>query len=142
MEAVIAANRGLLERPSVPAFVVARRSPRRPRARRAGPEWDADTWKRLADDRRMQRARREHLELPSGVDALLQVVAADVLSRAGRRDEALQVAAHAVEEGPGDQQLMGWEAGLAAGEPPTLDLLLLLTGVAQPEPGEGAGGAR
>ena len=54
---------------------------------------------------------------------------------AGRADEARTLAVFAVEELPGYEPLMAWEARLAAGEPSELDLRAL---VLRLEPGTGA----
>ena len=118
--AVIEANRELLQRPSVPAFVASLIP------KLEVPVWDVEDWKRLAEERRAQRSRRTALTLPSGLDAALQVTAAEQLLEAGRVDEAVRIAAYAVEERPGDQQLVAWEAGLARRAPPPIDLHALL----------------
>lgn len=108
------------------------------------PEWTNDQWHRLATDRMAQRLRRRHLALPASFDAALQVMAAERLMEAGRTDEAQVLARFAVEELPGNEPLMAWEAGLATGHVPDLDLralVLQLEPGAQPqeEPTHGAG---
>lgn len=82
--------------------------------------------------RRRQTTAIAHLELPAGIDAALQVMAAEWQMQAGRTDEARTLARFAVEELPGNEPLMAWETGLATGQAPELDLHTL--GLA-PEPG-------
>lgn len=117
-----------LESPGIPAFVVgALTGPL--------PDWTEDQWHTLAADRRTQRSRRQHLELSPSIDAALQVVAAERLMDAGRTDDALALARFAVEEMPGEERLIRWEAGMAAGQIPELDLSALIL---RTEPGDEA----
>ena len=95
------------------------------------PEWTDEQWHKLASERRDERSKRSHLELPAGFDAALQVMAAERLMEAGRTKEAITLARSAVEERPGYEPLMAWEDSLVAGESYKLDLNALL-GV-QPE---------
>lgn len=92
------------------------------------PEWTADQWLNLASDRRAQRSKRRYLQLPPSIDAALQVIAADQLMDSGRADEALTAANAAVEELPGDKQLLNWEATFGAAESAALDLWALILG--------------
>src|SRR5215216_1659912 len=99
----------------------------RPRVAR-GARWPAE-----ARARGRARGRRaDRLRLPAGDRrarrlALRPLVRATVLARpAGipaitghRREEALEFAAHAVEELPGNELLIEWEQRIAAGEPRT-----------------------
>ncbi len=115
----------LLRQPEMPSFVVRLLSGETP-------EWTDEQWHTLATERRMQRSERQHLELPSSVDAALQVMAAAQMKDAGRLDKARKFARFAVEELPGNESLMAWEAGFATGEISELDLRAL---VLQLEPG-------
>jgi hypothetical protein len=112
---VLAEHEHLLQRAEVPSFVAGLLSNQLP-------EWTDDQWHTLATDRRAQRSRRRHLELPAGFDAALQVMAAERLVEAGRTDEARTLARFAVEELPGNEPLMAWGAGLATGQASELDL--------------------
>lgn len=124
---LLAKHEHLLQRAEVPSFVAGLLSDQLP-------EWTDDQWHTLATDRREQRSRRRHLELPVGFDAALQVMAAERLMQVGRIDEARTLARFAVEELPGNEPLMAWEAGLATGQASKLDLRPL---VLQLEPGAG-----
>jgi hypothetical protein len=118
----------LLQRLEAPSFVVGLLTEQLP-------DWTDDQWHTLATERRAERERRRHLELPAGFDAALQVMAAERLMEAGRADEAHTLAGFAVEELPGYEPLVEWEAGLTAGRPSELDLRALVLGL---EPGAGA----
>jgi hypothetical protein len=118
----------LLQRLGVPSFVVGLLTEQMP-------DWTDDQWHTLAIERRTERERRRHMELPAGLDAALQVLAAERLLEAGRADEARTLAGFAVEELPGHEPLMEWEAGLRTGRPSQLDLRALVLGL---EPGAGA----
>lgn len=124
---VLAAHEHLLQRPDLPSFVVGLVFGQLP-------EWTDDQWNTLASDRREQRSKRRHLELPSGYDAALQIMAAERLMEAGRTDEARTLARYAVEEMPGNEPLMAWEAELTTGQVSELDLRALVLGL---EPGAG-----
>lgn len=124
---ILAAHEHLLQRPDLPSFVVGLVFGQLP-------EWTDDQWNTLASDRREQRSTRRHLGLPSGYDAALQIMAAERLMEAGRTDEALALARYAIEEMPGNQPLMVWEAELTAGRVSDLDLRALVLGL---EPGAG-----
>jgi hypothetical protein len=115
----------LLQRAEVPSFVAGLLSGQLP-------EWTDDQWHTLANDRRAQRSKRRHLELPAGFDVALQVTAAERLLHAGRTDEARTLARFAIEELPGNEPLMAWEAALATGQGSELDLRAL---VLELEPG-------
>jgi hypothetical protein len=121
--AVLEAHQELLSAPSVPAFVVGLVSDE-------FPGWTAADWHRLAVERRNQRfAGGGEIELPPRVDAALQVAAAEHAARAGRRQDAVELARYAVEELPGDQSLIEWEARLAAGTEPGIELRAVAFGV-------------
>lgn len=117
--AVLTRHEHLLQQAEVPAFVAGLLSNQLP-------EWTDDQWHNLATDRRAERSKRRHLELPAGFDAALQVLAAERLVEAGRTDEARTLAGFAVEELPGNEPLMAWEAGLATEQVPVLDLRALV----------------
>jgi hypothetical protein len=112
---VLAEHEHLLQRAEVPSFVAGLLSNQLP-------DWTDDQWHTLATDRRAQRSRRRHLELPAGFDAALQVMAAERLVEAGRTDEARTLARFAVDDLPGNEPLMAWGAGLATGQAAELDL--------------------
>jgi hypothetical protein len=118
-EAVLSAHEHLLEPPDLTAFVVGLLS-------NELPEWTEDQWYELAMDRREQRTRRVHLELPPSVDAALQALAAENLMKAERVEDAKTLARFAVEEVPGHEQLMAWEAGLVVVGDLELDLRSLV----------------
>jgi hypothetical protein len=126
----LAKHEHLLLRVEAPSFVVGLLTDQMP-------EWTDDDWHTLATERRAERSTRRHLELPAGFDAALLVMAAERLMEAGRADEARTLAGFAVEELPGYEPLMAWEARLAAGEPSELDLRAL---VLRLEPGAGVQG--
>ncbi len=96
------------------------------------PDWTDDQLHTLATQRRTEREKRGHLELPVGFDAAQQVVAAERLTEAGRADEGRHLAGFAVEEMPGYEPLIAWEAALQGGPASALDLRAL---VLQTEPG-------
>ena len=108
-----------LQEPSVIAFAVAL-------LQGPLPDWTTDQWHALALERRSNREKRNHLELPAAVDAALQVLAAGCLVDAGRIDEAVAHAARAVEELPGSGALIDWEAALLARQPEEIDLNALV----------------
>jgi hypothetical protein len=108
-------NEHLLQRAELPSFVAGLLTDQMP-------DWTDDEWHALATDRRAERSRRRHLELPPGFDAALQVMAAEWLMAAGRTDEARTLARYAIEELPGNEPLMEWEAGVATEQAPNLDL--------------------
>lgn len=124
---LLAKHKHLLQHAEVTSFVVGLLS-------NELPEWTDDQWHTLATDRRAQRSMRRHLDLPPGFDATLQVMAAERLMDAGRTDQAQTLARFAVEELPGNEPLMAWEAGLATGQIPELDLRALGLGL---QPGTG-----
>lgn len=118
-ERLLAKHGRVLHRVDVPSFVVGFLS-------NEMPEWTDDEWLALATERRAERAERSHLELPAGMDAALQVTAAEALMKAGRTGEAQKLAAFAVDELPGNEMLMTWEDRLANGEIIELDAAALL----------------
>lgn len=119
---ILAEHEHLLQQAEVPSFVVGFFSGQLP-------DWTDDQWLALASARRADRTERRHLELPAGFDAALQVMAAERLTEAGRIDEARTLARFAVEELPGNEPLMAWEAGLAIGDASELDLRALVFGL-------------
>jgi hypothetical protein len=123
----LAKHEHLLQGAEVPCFVVGIASDQLP-------EWTDDQWYALATDRRAERSTRRHLELPAGFDAALQVMAAERLMKVSRTDQARTLASFAVEDLPGNEPLMAWEAGLATGHAPELDLRALVLGL---QPGAG-----
>jgi len=94
------------------------------------PAWTADQWETLARDRLTERSQRKHLELPATLDAALHVIAAEELLEARRSGEAQRHAAAAVEELPGNEQLIAWELSVRAGQPEEIDVWALAV---QPE---------
>jgi len=97
------------------------------------PEWTTDEYLALAEARHADRSRRRHFRMPAQFDAALQVQAADLLEADGRHELALRHAAWAVEELPGDEMLIDWEAQLRAGEhDPNLPMFKLIFGIDHP----------
>lgn len=86
------------------------------------PDWTERQWHELVIEWRDQRAWRVHLRLPRARDAALPALAAERLMKAGCVEDAEMLARYAVEEMPGYDSLVAWEAGLAAGEGPEFDL--------------------
>jgi len=125
---VLAEHEYLLQRPGIPSFVTGLLTD-------PMPDWTDDEWHTLAIERRAQRLKSRHLELPPTFDAALQVMAAERMREAGRTDQARALAGFAVEEVPGHESLMAWEAGVATGQIYEIDLRAL---VLQVEPGAGS----
>jgi hypothetical protein len=124
----------LLSQSEMPSFVVGLLTSEMP-------EWTDEQWRQLATTRRAQRSEAQHLELPSSVDAALQAMAALKMQEVGNLDEAQAFAGFAVEEMPGNESLIAWEARLLAGEAPELDLralVLRLDPAAEPQKEEAA----
>ena len=119
---LLADHEHVLRRPGLPAFVVGLVSDDLP-------EWTDDEWHAVAVDRRRQRSTGGSVELPAGVDAALQVIAAEQVLEAGRTDDALELVRFAIDELPGNESLIRWEAMVAAGEKPEIDLRLVAFGV-------------
>lgn len=114
----------LLEAPTMTAFVL--------RALEAEPKpWPADDLAALAAQRLDQRRRGKAQPLPVVFDAALHLTAATALAAAGRQEEALEAAARAVEEMPGDARLMDYEQTLRRGAKATIDLRALVLGLPQ-----------
>lgn len=99
-----------LREPSPIAFTVATLSNFSPR------EWTPQEWAGMAETRRAARVAGKAAPLPAKIDALLQLEAADQVEAEGRHDEALTFAANAVEQCPGNNLLLAWEARLVAGD--------------------------
>jgi hypothetical protein len=118
-EQFLAKHRRHLIQPSMEAFSVGALSG-------AMPDWSVEQWIDLAERRCAERRREKEPSLPPKLDAAMQAWTAAQLIEAHRRDEALSFAAKAVEELPGDKQLIEWEVGLAADEDVSLDVSRLL----------------
>jgi hypothetical protein len=121
----------LLKRPSMASFTAGLLSNRLP-------DWNVDQWSDLARRRRAERFKRSHLELAPSVDAALQVIAAEELAEAGLLDEARALAQFAIEELPGNSDLVAWEVELLAGEETYIDVGRLVFGADRDEPAEPA----
>lgn len=80
------------------------------------PSWTADQWSRLALSRHAARCTGKEDPLPAAIDSLLQLEAADQMEAAGRHEEAVVLAAHAVEELPGNVALLAWEQRMLSGD--------------------------
>lgn len=117
-----------LDHPSVITFLASNASG-------AGlPEWTTDEYLALAEARHADRSRRRHFRMPAQFDAALHVETADLLEADGRHERALQHAAWAVGELPGNEMLIEWEARLRAGEhDPNLPMFKLIFGVDHPD---------
>jgi hypothetical protein len=119
----------VLERPSVFAQTVAFLSNHRP------PDWTAQQWLALADSRRAARVQGKEAPLPAAIDTLIQIEAADQIEAAGDHHAAIRLAAHAVEECPGDEAVLLWEQRLLAGnDEPNFDVHTWLFGEQQEQP--------
>jgi hypothetical protein len=119
---LLADHEHLLQQAEMPSFVAGLLSNQLP-------EWSVDQWLGLATCRRAERSKARHLELPAGVDAALQIIAAEALAKAGRTDEASTLARFAVEELPGNEALIAWEHRLANGQATERDLRALVLGL-------------
>lgn len=95
------------------------------------PEWTDDQWRTLGETRRAERARSSQLSLDPRFDAALHAVISEKLHLSGLADDALRFAGYAVEEVPGEQLLLGWEAALRDGTADELDIARVLTGAAE-----------
>lgn len=113
---------GVLEQPEAPSFVVGLLTNQLP-------DWSAREWENLAIIRRSERETKRHLELPSSLDAAIQVLAAERLMEAGDVEKAQELAAFAVEELPGNPLLIEWESGLVSGRSPDIDLRAVVLGL-------------
>jgi hypothetical protein len=94
------------------------------------PEWTDDQWRVLGQARRAERARSGQLSLAPRFDAALHAVISEKLHLSGRADDALCFAGYAIEELPGEQLLLDWEAALRDGTADELDTARVLTGAA------------
>ena len=93
------------------------------------PVWTPDEWAAMASSRHAARFTGKESPLPATIDALIQLEAADQLEVAGRHDEAVVFAANAVEESPGNANLMAWEERLLSGDhDPDFDVHRFLLG--------------
>ncbi|GJO27410.1 hypothetical protein NJB1507_33310 [Mycobacterium marinum] len=114
---------GCLDLPTPMAFTVGVLSNRRP------PEWTPDEWAKMAASRHAARCKGKESPLPATIDTFIQLEAADQLEVAGRHEEAVVFAANAVEEFPGNADLMAWEQRLLSGDHnPDFDLQRFLFG--------------
>lgn len=107
--AFIERYQAVLDTPSPSAFAVSLLSSR------PMPSWNVGDWAAMAQARNDARHTKNHDPLPLAVDALIQLFAAEELEAVGRHDEAVTFAANAVEEMPGSEALLAWEALLVAG---------------------------
>lgn len=112
-----------LDLPTPVAFTVGVLSNRRP------PAWTPDDWATMASSRHTARRKGKESPLPATIDAFIQLEAAGQLEVAGRHDEAVIFAANAVEESPGNADLMAWEERFLSGDhDPDFDWQRLLFG--------------
>jgi hypothetical protein len=114
----LAKHRPVLQRLEVPCFVAGLLSGQMP-------EWTDKEWQALATQRRAERSKRWQLELPPGIDAALQAIVAERLADAGEIAEARAFAGFAVDELPGDETLITWEASRTDTGFGEIDLLTL-----------------
>lgn len=75
-------------------------------------EWADSDVVAAADLRHEDRGKRRHLDLPRELDAGIQALAAQVNAEVGNFERAAIYAARAVEELPGNEQLVEWEENL------------------------------
>jgi hypothetical protein len=93
------------------------------------PVWTPDEWAAMACSRHAARLKGGESPLPATIEALIQLEAADQLELVGRHEEAVVLAANAVEEAPGNTSLLAWEARLMAGDhDPAFDTRLFVFG--------------
>jgi hypothetical protein len=104
------------------------------------PEWSTDEWITLATQRRADRLKEKAPSLPAALDGALQACAAERLINEGRGDEAMTFAQHAVEELPGNDDVIAWEGKVAAGEATGIDLRRFILGN-EPDREQPAGGS-
>ncbi|HEY5179847.1 MAG TPA: hypothetical protein VIJ07_08760 [Dermatophilaceae bacterium] len=102
-------HRACLDTPSHTAFTVGLLS------NHQTPAWTPDEWVEMAAARHAARRKGKESPLPAAVDTLIQLEAADQLEAVGRHDEAVALAANAVEESPGNEALLQWEERLLTG---------------------------
>lgn len=101
------------------------------------PDWSDEEWLTVATDRRIERSKRRYLELPPGFDAVLQAVVADRLADAGNLDDARAFVGYAIDELPGNETLIAWEASLTINGFAQIDLVALAV-QGEPQPSDGA----
>lgn len=121
-EELLAKHERQLEEPGMVAFVVGLLTNRTH-------QWSVDDWQALAVRRREHRQRRDHLRIAPPFDVALQVIVAEKLSESGRPDQARKLASYAVEELPGNAQLLAWERGVTEGGDVEIDLRALTLGL-------------
>jgi hypothetical protein len=124
-QAFIDAHAQTLAEPSMVAFVTGLLCNQLP------PEWTDDQWRALGQARRAERARSSQLSLAPRFDAALHAVISEKLHLNGQADDALRFAGYAIDELPGEQLLLDWEAALRDGAADELDIARLLTGAAE-----------
>ncbi len=91
------------------------------------PEWTDDQWRELGQARRVERTRPSQLSLAPRFDAALHAVISEKLHLSGQADDALRFAGYAIEELPGEQLLLDWEAALGDGTADELEIARVLT---------------
>jgi hypothetical protein len=78
------------------------------------PGWSTAQWESLATQRSDDRQRRDAQPVPAPFDAALQAFVAERVLADRRPDEAIKYAARAIEELPGNEQLIAWEVDLTS----------------------------
>jgi hypothetical protein len=130
-EAFLTRHGYLLNTPSMAAFVVGVLT-------NGLPDWSTDDWIAVAGQRRADRQREKTPSFPASLDAALEVSAAERLISERPAEEALVFVRQAVEELPGNEELMKWEASVLAGKATSVDLRRLILGLVresrEPEP--------
>jgi hypothetical protein len=125
-QAFIDAHAETLAEPSMVAFVTGL-------IRDQLPEWTEEQWRELGEARRADRARKVQLSLAPRFDAALHAVISEKLHESEQADHALVFAEYAIEELPGEQLLMDWEAALRDGTAGELEIARVLTGDVETE---------
>jgi hypothetical protein len=120
-QAFVEAHAQTLAEPSMVAFVTGL-------LRNQLPDWTDDQWCGLGRARRAERARSGQPSLSRRFDAALHAVISEKLHLTGQADDALRFAEYAIEELPGEQLILDWEAALRNGAADGLDIARVLTG--------------
>ncbi|MBI2690608.1 MAG: hypothetical protein HYX29_01495 [Solirubrobacterales bacterium] len=120
-DAFLARNADHLDRPSMEAFICRVLTGEEP-------DWSADEWDVLAENRRSERELERNPSIPEKLDAALQIVVAQGLVDDGRTGRAIEVAKAAVEEHPGSPELIAWEESIIDGDLQPIDLQEFLIG--------------
>jgi hypothetical protein len=97
------------------------------------PEWTDEQWRGLGEARWAERKRSSQLSLAPRFDAALHAVISEKLHLSGQPDGALRFAGYAIEELPGEEMLLDWEAQLRDGTADELQIARVLTGAARHE---------